>query len=258
LSGDCNRPLDGSELTEIDGWLSGAVRMQSSMTLFLFRLFRAELGMAAEKFQKELNMRRFCSVAVLAMIAASLTDPMFGQDRYRGRDESRHDGHRHDGDRHDRHRGRDPNGFGKRAHVEALANRLEKQSSAICLEMHRYYQRNANFKANYKSMYEIYQGANRIAELANNGSYRRPQSEEKLARDLHQLDRAFDRIDAEVRTWRPSRRDNSRGRDLAGLMDECEDTLDHLMDDYGVRSKVRKGNSRYGGRSRENNHTPHR
>ena len=198
-------------------------------------------------------MRRFCSVAVLAIVAGSLTSPIFGQDRHRGREESRHDGHRHDG-----HRRRDPNGFGKRAHIEALANTLDKQSAAICLEMHRYYQRNPNFKANYRGMYEIYEGAHRIAELANNGSYRRRQSDDKLARDLHHLDRVFDRIDAEVRTWRPSRRDNSRGRELAALMDECEDTLDHLMDDYGVRSNIRKGNSRYGGRSRDRNHTPQR
>ena len=204
--------------------------------MFLHRQPGTDLGTAAEvEFQKELNMYRFCSVAALAVMAASLTNSAFGQDRHRGNYEY---------------------GFGKKVHIETLANDLNKQSKAICWELHRYYQQNRNFDDTYKRMFDIYQGSERIATLAKEGYYRTQHADDQLARDLHHLDMTFDRIDAELRTWRANRRDNSRGRDLAAMMEECEDTLDHLMDDYGVHSNFRKEHARYGAHHGDRGHAP--
>jgi len=205
-----------------------------------------DLGTAAGvDLQKERNMLgfcsnriRFCSAAALCLAAAGLVNSAAAAD--------------------DRHRGHSEYGYGKRAHIEALATDLYKQSSAICWEMHRYYQHNANFKSTYKGMYQIHEGAERIANLSKSGYYRSQHSNDRLAAELHRLDSLFDDIDAEVRRWRSNRRDGSRGRDLAGMMDECEETLDHFMEDYGIRSKIRKDHVRYGGRPSDRDRGPRR
>lgn len=144
------------------------------------------------------------------------------------------------------------NDWGKRFQTERLAAELYRQSNAICWEMIRYYKHNDKYNENYREMYEIREAAKRIHDMVTDGYHRRRFSrEDRIEAELKVMDNLFHHIDWDVRRWRSSRRDSSRGADLIAQMDEVERTLHRLMDDYGVDSKFHKGYPRWEGRDRD-------
>ncbi|MGE3316095.1 MAG: hypothetical protein AB7O26_13350 [Planctomycetaceae bacterium] len=179
-------------------------------------------------------MQRFRNVTLLAVLAVMTTTAVYGADN----------------DRRGRW-GRTEN-WGKRARTERLAAELYRQANAICWEMNRYYQHNAKYSENYRQMYTIREGAKRIHDMVNDGYHRRRHDkDDRIEFEVRALDNLFHQIDYDVRRWRSSRRDRSRGADLVAQMDEVEDTLHRLMDDYGVDTKFRDG---YGRRDRDHDH----
>ena len=125
--------------------------------------------------------------------------------------------------------------FAGRSHVETLSQRLYEQANAICWEMHDHYDRNQNYHQVYREMYEIKQLTKDLHEMIRREGFRSSRMEDRISRELRDLDRRFQNFQFDVRNWQPNSRDQPRFG-LASMIYECEDTLHQLMDDYGVRS----------------------
>jgi len=125
--------------------------------------------------------------------------------------------------------------FAGRSHVETLSQRLYEQANAICWEMHDHYDRNQNYAQVYREMYEIKQLSKDLIEMIRRDGFRSTRMEERISRELRDLDRRFQSFQFDVRNWQPNSRYQPR-YGLASMIYECEDTLHQLMDDYGVRS----------------------
>jgi len=141
--------------------------------------------------------------------------------------------------------------FGGRSQTAKLAEDLVLQANFICVQMNKHYQGNRDYRNTYREMYGVLDDAKQIRDLIKVSSQRGPQrGEDKIEVALHHMDRQFHQIDAELRRWRPENVErNTRGPkqdiQLAGLLDDFEDTLHGMMDDYGVRSRLDLGaNSR--------------
>ncbi len=126
------------------------------------------------------------------------------------------------------------NGYGARLHVKRLAMELNRRSANMCRIAHGHYRNNAAFRAVYKDMYEVMKEAQHILELANNNV-----NSDHIATDLNDVDQLFHKIKNGTSRWRP---DNSFHDDLPQAMKSVKKTIHHLMEDYGVKSKIGGGN----------------
>src|SRR5690606_36592026 len=142
-----------------------------------------------------------------------------------------------------------------RGHLARLAAALERQANDVCWEMHRNYKRNRNWDETYRMMYQILQDAKHVRQLVRE-QYRGADNQDHIADDLHDMDRLFDRVQARGRRWEPDfgpgnvpvadTRDLRDPRashptpvsELDARMQRLDETLGHLMFDYGVRSRL--------------------
>ncbi|MEX0727334.1 MAG: hypothetical protein WD065_13755 [Planctomycetaceae bacterium] len=142
--------------------------------------------------------------------------------------------------------------FGGRSHVDVLAKRLYREANDICWEMHRHYRDNRGFKSVYRDMYAIKETAKKLDFVVRGHAGQHPRLDDRIAHELDELDRQFHDFQADVRNWRPDSRYTPRAA-LHVEIAECEQTLHHLMDDYGV--KTRHG---HGDRDHDHDHDRNR
>ena len=132
--------------------------------------------------------------------------------------------------------------FGSRRHLDRLADQLRKQANDITWEMYRSYQHNPEFVETYNEMYKLLGDAQHIHDLIHDAAYRHGHHDvDHIADDLHEFDALFHHIEDDIEHWAPTY--NSRHfvhahGNLHSKMEHMEETLHHLMDDYGVRSNV--------------------
>ncbi|MEX0717763.1 MAG: hypothetical protein WD066_14310 [Planctomycetaceae bacterium] len=148
--------------------------------------------------------------------------------------------------------------FGARGHLARLAGDLETQANSVCWEMHRNYRLARNWDENYRLMYQILQDAKHIRQLVRE-QYRGAENQDHIADDLHNMDRLFDRVQRRVARWEPDRvprnvpvhdvrdlRDPRGGQpvqtvaisELQQRMQRFDGSLNHLMVDYGVKTRL--------------------
>jgi hypothetical protein len=126
------------------------------------------------------------------------------------------------------------NGYGARLHVIKLAMKLNRQSANMCRVAHGHYKRNPAFRAIYRDMYKLMKESQHILELANNNV-----NDDHIAADLNDIDQLFHKIENGTKQWRS---DNSFHADLPQALEDVEETIHHLMEDFGVKSKIGGGN----------------
>lgn len=135
--------------------------------------------------------------------------------------------------------------FGARMHLDTLVVRLHDQANEVCWEMYLNHQHEASFRATYAEMYKILQDLKHIHELSHEDAVHNhgPGNEDHIAHDLHDIDQLFHLIEEDIDNWglanhwdrNPYHRHGSR---LDIKMRRFEQTLHHLMRDYGVTSRV--------------------
>lgn len=129
--------------------------------------------------------------------------------------------------------------FGGRSNVDRLATKLYREANDICWEMHRHYRDNRGFTAVYRDMYNIKETAKRIDFLVRGHRGQHPRLDDKIARELSEMDRQWHDFKADVRHWRPDSKYTPRAA-LHIEIAECQDTLHQLMEDYGVKTKYHR------------------
>ncbi|MFK7817947.1 MAG: hypothetical protein AB8G99_04470 [Planctomycetaceae bacterium] len=121
--------------------------------------------------------------------------------------------------------------FGKRRHLDELADRLNRRARNVLTEMQPY-RHEWKYRAAYRRMYDIYRDTQHIQTLVRQSAYGRTYaSADQLARDLHHIDQL----------WHDSEFDLNHLAFGVGMMQRRKQfgaTLHHLMDDYGVRSRL--------------------
>lgn len=142
--------------------------------------------------------------------------------------------------------------FGERRHLVRLARNLETQANEVCWEMHQNYKHVRNWDETYRMMYDILQDAKHVRQLVRE-QYRGAPNQDHIADDLHDMDRLFDRVLRRVSRWEPpSAPRNVPVNDVRDLRDprqqpvselrlrlqRFDGTLNHLMIDYGVKSRL--------------------
>ena len=133
--------------------------------------------------------------------------------------------------------------FGGRSHLDALSADLKYRANAICWEMYRNYRTNPGFQITYSEAYEMLQQTKHIYMLVWENEYhlRSRGQEDHIAADLAQIDALFHHIEDDIATWRPDYFHPHHGGNLHRLVEEMEQTLHHLMEDYGVTSQIPVG-----------------
>ena len=131
--------------------------------------------------------------------------------------------------------------YGARAYVAELSDLMVQQANAACVEMHAHYQQNRGFKRTYAQMYKLLEQSQHIAGLVKQNYYRgSPRKDDHIARDLWEMDQLFDYVEYEIRTWQSDYRNPQRDGTLRVVMNDFEQTLDYLMEDYGVKSRIQR------------------
>jgi hypothetical protein len=207
-----------------------------------------------EFFKQELNMHRSGQWIAALVIGAACCSPAFAQrgdwrdDRTGDWRNDRNDGRNRWDWTQDRYRDyenrRRPNYvFGQQRYLERLSSDLYRQANSICWEMHQYYQSNRDFRVTYAEMYQIRESALRVSGWVRDSNFRRRENE-RIQRELYDMDKLFQHVQRDVRRWRTDYREASRGGDLRFKMETCEDTLHQLMEDYGAKSRREDRNDR--------------
>lgn len=126
--------------------------------------------------------------------------------------------------------------FGARSHIDEVAVRLKNQANSVCWEMHNHYQRNPNFRRTYGQMYDILQSTKHIHQLVDDGYHNtRHGTEDHIANDLLTIEQLLQQVRDGVRHWTSGAGGGSVGMRIGSF----EDTLRHVMQDYGVNSVAR-------------------
>jgi len=139
--------------------------------------------------------------------------------------------------------------FAVRRHLDELAHRMWQDANEVCWEMVRFYGHNPGYRETYRKMYRVMKDAQHIHDLVHEGYHFGHHDVDHIARDLFEIDRLFHDVERCIRGWSPSfpgeRGDYGafvHGRPSAeGLlrrMHLVEQTLHHLMADYGVKSQL--------------------
>lgn len=88
------------------------------------------------------------------------------------------------------------------------------------------------------------QDAKHIHDLVHAHAYRRFHDVDHIAADLHEIDSLFHHIEDDIVGWQPSFVSYHHRRvhgDLFTRIEQMEETLHHLMEDYGVTSNINAG-----------------
>ncbi|MBT6497644.1 MAG: hypothetical protein HOL01_24290 [Planctomycetaceae bacterium] len=146
--------------------------------------------------------------------------------------------------------------FAARRHMDVLADRLWKDANTVCWEMYRHYSHNREFRETYREMYRVMKDAQHIHDLVHEGAHYGRHDVDHIASDLHEIDKLFHHIEDDIRGWSSSYRGHSAhygsghhdyghavhgdgyGDALTRKMRYVEQTLHHLMADYGVKSQL--------------------
>lgn len=130
--------------------------------------------------------------------------------------------------------------FGKKMHTERIAYELTRNANALCWSAHRYYKDNPDWRITYREMYKLVTDAEHIQKLVKEGYHSRRHDKDHIIQDLLEMDRLVNHVRDDVRYWV---RDDSVGGTISRFLDDetvlvrlakLEDTLHHLMRDYGV------------------------
>jgi hypothetical protein len=107
--------------------------------------------------------------------------------------------------------------------------------------MYRHYHHNRDYRTVYREMFEVRKAAKHIKTLVKENYYRRQHGDDDhIVRDLHEMDRWFHHVQNDVRNWVPDNPRTYPGRTIQVMMDELELDIHHLMDDYGVKSRIKR------------------
>ena len=146
--------------------------------------------------------------------------------------------------------------FAARRHIDVFADRLLHDANQVCWEMYRHNGHNRGFSETYREMYRAMKDAQHIHDLVHEGAHRGRHDVDHIASDLHEIDKLFHHIEGDIRGWTSSYRghyghgdyghDNyghavhgrNFGDELTRKMRYFEQTLHHLMADYGVKSRL--------------------
>jgi hypothetical protein len=141
--------------------------------------------------------------------------------------------------------------FAARRHMDVLADRMWKDANQVCWEMYRHYGHNRGFRETYREMYRAMKDAQHIHDLVHDGAHRGRHDVDHIASDLHEIDRLFHHIEGDIRGWSSSYRGHyghgayghavhgqNFADELTRKMRYFEQTLHHLMADYGVKSQL--------------------
>ncbi len=132
--------------------------------------------------------------------------------------------------------------FGKRTHVDRIAYEMTRNANALCWTAHRHYQGNPGYRITYKEMYKLVTDAEHIQKLVKDGYYRHRHDRDDIVQDLLEMDKLVDHVRDDVRYWHREetkldplrlRRFDTDDTVLVRLA-KLEDTVHHLMRDYGV------------------------
>ena len=128
--------------------------------------------------------------------------------------------------------------FGSRVQTELLSNRLSEQVNTICVEMYNNHQTNPRFQEMYREMYSVLQDTQRVRDLVRQGYHRNRNVDDRIERELYDMDRVVSNVEQELRSWRPVDRSPTDREVIPRQLNLVQSTLRELMDDYGVRSQV--------------------
>ena len=126
--------------------------------------------------------------------------------------------------------------FGERGHIPSLAADLYEQANAVCWEMYRNYHHNHDYRVTYREMYQVRTAARHIQKLTRENYYRTRHRDDHIEHDLYEIDDWLHHVQRYVRDWEPDHRFGN----LHVKMDRLEDTLHHLMKDYGIKSRIKQ------------------
>jgi len=132
--------------------------------------------------------------------------------------------------------------FGSRAHLDNYADLLQKQANSVAWDMYRNYQGNPGFEETYKEVYELLDATKHVHALIHDATYVHGVHDvDHIAQDLHQMDQLFHHIEDDIANWVPTHASYHFARahgDLHSRVEAMEETLHHLMEDYGVNSNL--------------------
>lgn len=152
--------------------------------------------------------------------------------------------HDHDEHAHDEHGHYDyglQTRYGSRSHLDALSADLKHRANALCWEMYENYKENPNWRDTYRAAYKLLQDAKEIYMLVYNNEYKKAGDPgvDRIAHDLADIDQLFHVVEEGVENWKPTRASPHGGANrgkLSTILEDLEETLHHLMADYGVTS----------------------
>lgn len=125
--------------------------------------------------------------------------------------------------------------FGARQYTNELALQLKNQANAVCWEIHSRYHDHPRYGEIYGEMYKILQDAKHVHELAHSADVHSG-AVDHIANDLHNIDKLFHHVQEAARPWMAGSAHHGSG--LAAKMGYFEETLHHMMKDYGVKSRI--------------------
>ena len=119
--------------------------------------------------------------------------------------------------------------FGRYAHVDDLAGRLERQANELCLDLHHNYRHNPDFADTYREAYQILSTAKYIHAQEHQGD------RAEVARRVDELDGRFHHVQSDIQGWSRRHRRQIGQSGLQAKLELVEATLHHLMNDVGVK-----------------------
>jgi|GEM_PF-1510064 len=131
--------------------------------------------------------------------------------------------------------------FGARSHSEQLAADLVAQANDICVLMHNSFQRNPGFRETYREMYDVLQDAQNIRAAVREGVHRNPRrKDDRIASALHHMDEHYHYTERNIRGWRSGSgyHGSNDSAVLRQMLDNFEDTMHHMMEDYGEKTRL--------------------
>jgi hypothetical protein len=146
--------------------------------------------------------------------------------------------------------------YGNRNYSDGLATDLVDGANYICNIMYDGYQRNRNFNEVYRDAYSLVSEAKQIRAAVKDGVYKNPRrDDDRITISLHILDRKFHELEKDLRSMRPdpNPRAPRESAQLAQALDQFEDTLHDMMEDYGIKTRW---NGNGPGNNQPNPHNP--
>jgi hypothetical protein len=114
-------------------------------------------------------------------------------------------------------------------HQDELAERLEKLTNQLCLDLHYNYRHNRGFQETYTESYQLLQLAKYLHDSEHRGD------KNAIRKSARSLDNLFHHVQDDVKNW--SRVEHRYVGEVGTLakMEEIEALIHHLMYDVGVK-----------------------